>query len=91
MISTTSHPRFSSCADFPSNSAGDRHGDDLALGRQRPIVNSYGCEHAAKAARGAVFAEFGRNAFALDQADFIDRKPAERCGLIFVGSRFDGT
>ena len=26
-------------------------------------------------ARAAVFAEFGRHAFALDQGDFVDRKP----------------
>ncbi len=28
-------------------------------------------------ARAAVFAEFGRHAFAIDQGDFIDRKPWE--------------
>ena len=42
-------------------------------------------------ARAAVFAEFGCHARALDQGDFVDRKPAERCGIIFVGSRSDGT
>ena len=31
----------------------------------------------ASFARAAVFAEFGRAAFALDQADFVDRLPGE--------------
>ena len=31
--------------------------------------------HRADFARAAVFAEFGRNAFAIDQADFEDKKP----------------
>ena len=31
--------------------------------------------HRANFARAAVFAEFGRHAFALDQGDFEDRKP----------------
>ena len=47
--------------------------------------------HRADFARATVFAEFGRHAFAIDQGDFVDRKPAERCGILFVGSRSDGT
>ncbi len=31
--------------------------------------------HRADFARAAVFEEFGRNAFAIDQGDFEDRKP----------------
>jgi hypothetical protein len=31
--------------------------------------------HRADFARAAVFAEFGRHAWALDQGDFVDRKP----------------
>ena len=34
-----------------------------------------GRRHRANFARGAVFAEFGHNAFAIDQGDFEDRKP----------------
>ena len=33
--------------------------------------------HRADFARAAVFAEFGRHAWALDQADFKDRKPGQ--------------
>ena len=77
----TCPPRNSSRTDKPFNPGQ----------RRRSVVNSFGSEHAAKAARAAVFVEFGRHAFALDHADFVDRKPAERCGIIFVGSRFDGT
>ena len=36
-----------------------------------------GQRHRANFARAAVFAEFGRAAFALDQADFVDRQPWE--------------
>ena len=35
------------------------------------------CRFRANFARAAVFAEFGRNAFAIDQDDFQDRKPWE--------------
>ena len=42
-------------------------------------------------ARAAVFVEFGRHAFAIDQGDFVDRKPTERSGIMFAGSWFDGT
>ena len=75
MFSTTLDARRLGRAELPSKSGDDRHGDDLALGRQRPIVNSYGSEHAAKAARGAVHMEFGRHARAISQGDFADRKP----------------
>ena len=34
-----------------------------------------GQRHRANFARGAVFTEFGRNAFAIDQGDFTDREP----------------
>ena len=43
--------------------------------RRRYVVNPYGSDHAAKAARAAVRMAFGRHAGAIDQADFIDRKP----------------
>ena len=36
-----------------------------------------GRRHRAGFARAAVFEEFGRHAWALDQADFQDRKPWE--------------
>ena len=36
-----------------------------------------GRRHRANFARAAVFAEFGRNAFAIDQADFEDRLPGD--------------
>ena len=36
-----------------------------------------GQRHCATFARAAVFAEFGRAAFAIDQGDFEDRKPWE--------------
>ncbi len=78
MISTTSPARFSSRASNPTNpdrrDRGDR-GDDFALGEQGLIVNPHGSEHAAKAARAIVLLEFGRHGAALDQADFVDRKP----------------
>ena len=34
-----------------------------------------GRRHRANFARAAVHTEFGRHAFAIDQGDFIDRKP----------------
>ena len=37
-----------------------------------------GRRHRANFARAAVFSEFGRNAWALDHDDFVDRKPWER-------------
>ena len=37
--------------------------------------SSLGRRHRADFARTAVFAEFGRHAFAIDQGDFEDRKP----------------
>jgi len=43
------------------------------LGHARNSHN--GRRHRADFARAAVFAEFGRNAFAIDQADFEDRRP----------------
>ena len=71
---TSPSPRASR-ADLPSNSGGDRHGDDFALGKQGLVVNPYGSAHAANAARAAVYAEFGRAGAALHQGDFVDRKP----------------
>ena len=71
---TSPSPRASR-ADLPSNSGGDRHGDDFALGKQGLVVNPYGSAHAANAARGAVHMEFGRHARAIGQGDFVDRKP----------------
>ena len=44
------------------------------LGRTDKPYNP-GQRHNANFARGAVFAEFGRAAFAIDQGDFEDRKP----------------
>ena len=44
-----------------------------AASRRRPF--NPGRRHRADFARAAVFAEFGRNAFAIDQADFEDRRP----------------
>ena len=49
--------------------------NDTVLGKQRLIVNPFRSEHAAKAARAAIFSEFGRHARALDQVDFVDRLP----------------
>ncbi len=66
---------LSSRADLPSNSADDRRDGGSNLGKQGLVVNRYGSDHAAKAARGAVYLEFGRHGAALDQADFVDRKP----------------
>ena len=37
-----------------------------------------GRRHRASFARAALSAEFGRHGFAIDQADFIDRKPWEK-------------
>ena len=37
--------------------------------------SSFERRHRADFARAAVFAEFGRNAFAVDQGDFEDKKP----------------
>ena len=71
---TSPSPRASR-ADRPSNSAGDRHGDDFAVGKQRLVVNPHGSKHAAKAARAIVLLEFGRHGAALDQGDFVDCKP----------------
>ena len=76
----TPRARLSSRTDLPSNSAGDRHGDDLALGKQGVVVHPHGCEHVAKAERSIVFLEFGRRGAALDQADFVDRKPWQMPG-----------
>ena len=42
---------------------------------KQPRQNSR--RHRADFARGAVFAEFGRAAFAIDQDDFQDRQPWE--------------
>ena len=36
-----------------------------------------GRRHRANFARSAVFSEFGRHAWALDQADFVDRLPGD--------------
>jgi len=69
-----SYPR-SSCTDKPTNSDQRRRYDDAVLGKQRLVINPYGCEHAAKAARAIVFLEFGRSGAALDQANFVDRRP----------------
>ncbi len=46
-----------------------------AASRRRPF--NPGRRHRANFARAAVFAEFGRNAFAIDQADFEDRLPGD--------------
>ena len=75
MFSTTLDARRLGRADLPSNSGDDRHGDDPALGKQGLVVNPYGCEHTAKAARAAVNMEFGCHGAALDHDDFADRKP----------------
>ena len=47
------------------------------LGRADRLFNP-GRRHRANFARAVVFSEFGRNAWALDQDDFEDRKPWER-------------
>ncbi len=60
---TTTTPK-SSPADGPSSP-----------GQPRRVINPHGSDHAAKAARGAVYLEFGRHGAALDQADFVDREP----------------
>ena len=41
-------------------------------------LNSPGRRHRADFARSAVFAEFGRHAWAIDQDDFEDRESWER-------------
>ena len=61
--------------DRPFNAGQRRRCGDAVLGKRGLVVNHYGCEHAAKAARGAVYLEFGRHGAALDQADFVDREP----------------
>ncbi len=71
-----SYPR-SSCTDKPTNSDQRRRYDDAVLGKQRLVINPYGCEHAAKTARAAVHLAFGRHAGALDYGDFTDRLPGE--------------
>ena len=50
--------------------------DARRLGRTASPSNSARCTR-GNFARAAVFAEFGRAAFALDQGDFEDRKPWE--------------
>ncbi len=50
--------------------------DARRLGRTDHPSNS-SRRHRANFARAAVFAEFGRAAFALDQGDFSDREPWE--------------
>ena len=65
MLHITPTLRASSPSGNPSKSGGDR----------RKVINPYGSAHAAKAARAAVHMAFGRHAWALDQGNFIDRKP----------------
>ena len=77
MTHTTFSTSNSSRTDKPFNPAQRRHSDDAILGKQGLVVHLYGSEHAAKAARGAVYMAFGRHARALDQADFQDREPWE--------------
>ena len=67
--------RETSRADRPLNPEHRDRDDGPTLGKQGLVVNPPGCEHAAKAARASVFMEFGRRGAALDQADFVDRKP----------------
>ncbi len=69
--------RTSRHTDRPFNAGQRRRCDDAVLGKQGLVVNHYGSDHAAKAARGAVYMAFGRHARALDQADFQDREPWE--------------
>ena len=76
MTYDNSYPR-SSRTGKPTNPGLRCRCSDTVLGKQGLVVNPYGSEHAAKAARGAVHMEFGRHARALDQADFEDRKPWE--------------
>ena len=75
MSHITSRSRTASRADCPSDSDRGRRDDGSALGKQRLVVNPYGSEHSAKTARAIVFMEFGHRGAALDQADFVDRKP----------------
>ncbi len=75
MTHTTFSTSNSSRTDKPFNPAQRRHSDDAILGKQGLVVHLYGSDHAAKAARGAVYLEFGCHGAALDQADFVDRKP----------------
>ena len=71
----TRTPRNSSHADHPFNAGQRRRCGDTVLGQQRLVVNSYGSDHAAKAARAATIDAFGRHAWALDHGDFVDRPP----------------
>ena len=75
MANNTSPAHNSSHADRPFNAGQRRRCGDTVLGKQGFVVNPYGCEHTTKAARGAVYLEFGRHGAALDQADFVDREP----------------
>ena len=45
--------------------------------RTNPTPNPDRRHRRANFARAAVFAEFGRAAFALDQAEFVDRLPGD--------------
>ena len=69
--------RETSRADRPLNPEHRDRDDGPTLGKQGLVVNPPGCEHAAKAARAAVFVEFGPHAFAIDHTDFVDRRPWE--------------
>ena len=60
---------------FPARNS--RRSDKPSKSGSRRVVNPYGSDHAAKAARGAVYMAFGGHARALGQADFQDRKPWE--------------
>ena len=60
---------------YTRSSFNSSHTDDTALGKQGLVVNPYGCEHTANAARAMVHAVFGRYGRALDQGDFVDRLP----------------
>ena len=44
--------------------------------------------HRADFARAAIFVEFGRHAFAIDQGDFVDRKPTKHSAILIEGGRF---
>ncbi len=75
MTHTTFSTSNSSRTDKPFNPAQRRHSDDAILGKQGLVVHLYGSDHAAKAARGAVYLAFGRHARALHQTNFVDREP----------------
>ncbi len=45
--------------------------------KQTPLPTHSNRRHRASFARAAVFAEFGRTAYALDQSNFVDRSPDE--------------